>query len=401
MHRLMTAGAAVTIALATPATAQDACGGGGQWIGGDEAQSDITQAETFQEQMALVLGGNQHLSLFTLSADTAVRVEAQGRGNADPQIELIDASGTVILSDDDSGGDGAARAEADLAAGTYCLATSSFDGTPMTAFVRVGRTEQEALTPGLTTEEPETGAVEDDLSQCSVAPDLGTFAGALSGEASVAQTPLWRFTLDAPAAITIRAENEDADPYLTLYDMAQTLIAENDDADGLNARIDISSPLDAGEYCVSVRALSDETLPIAISLGAYDPVAALAALYASGDAAPPLDGSVAVTDLGTIATRLRQDVQVGENAVWYSLSVDSAGLLLIEAISATGDGDPSLVLFDDLGRKLGFNDDAGDGYDSLLAARVNPGTYIVGVREVAAGTESPMRLLFERYVPAP
>ncbi|MEO0905512.1 MAG: ABC transporter substrate-binding protein, partial [Pseudomonadota bacterium] len=71
-----TAIATLMLGAATPALAQDICGGAGsngQWIGGDEASSDITTADVYREQMALVLGGNEYVSLFTLSAPTDVR----------------------------------------------------------------------------------------------------------------------------------------------------------------------------------------------------------------------------------------------------------------------------------------------------------------------------------------
>ncbi len=99
--------------------------------------------------MALVLGGNEYVSLFTLSAPTDIRVEAAGRGSGDPIIDLLDSTGGMILSDDDSGGNAASRAETSLDAGTYCMSLRSYDGGPMTAFVRIGRQEQEALTEGV------------------------------------------------------------------------------------------------------------------------------------------------------------------------------------------------------------------------------------------------------------
>jgi len=149
--------------FAVPAFAQDAAcnglGANGQWIGGAEASSDIATAADYQEQMALVLSGNQYVSLFSLSAPTTVRLEAAGRGSGDPQIDLIDGTGAIILSDDDSGGNGSARAEVALDPGTYCVSLNSFDGSPMTAFVRMGRLDQEPLTEGIgeTTGSIETG----------------------------------------------------------------------------------------------------------------------------------------------------------------------------------------------------------------------------------------------------
>ena len=65
-----------------------------------------------------------------------------------------------------------------------------------------------------------------------------------------------------------------------------------------------------------------------------------------------------------------------------------------------GQGDPTLVLFDDFGREIAYNDDNGSSLDSLLTARVMPGTYLVGVRQLSEGTQALTRMLFERYVPA-
>ena len=295
-HSLRTS-TALTLAmfgLATPALAQDGlCGGvgtGGQWIGGDEAASDITTVDNYQEQMALVLGGNEYISLFTLSEGTDVRVEAAGRGAGDPVIDLLDATGGVILSDDDSGGNAASRAETYLEAGTYCMSLRSYDGGPMTAFVRVGRQDQEPLTDGVSV----TSGGNSDGS-CADATPLGGIGSVAS--ASVNETPYWSFTLDAPSPISITAENESADPVITLYGPNDFYIDENDDFDGLNSRIDVTDALDAGTYCIAMSALSDDNAPITVSVEAYDAAAALQALYARGEAAPPLDGSIPVLSL--------------------------------------------------------------------------------------------------------
>jgi len=64
-------------AFAVPVAAQDLCGGagtGGQWIGGSQEASDIASADSYQEQMALVLGGNSHVALFSVSEQASVRV---------------------------------------------------------------------------------------------------------------------------------------------------------------------------------------------------------------------------------------------------------------------------------------------------------------------------------------
>lgn len=385
---------------ATTAWAQDnICGGvgaGGQWIGGSAEGSDIATSPDYLEEMALVLAGSEHFSIFSLSAPSSVRVEAQGRGAGDPLFDLLDNDGNIIVSDDDSGGNGASRAEIELDAGTYCVAMSSFDGGPMTAFVRVGLTSHEPLTEGVSAGGGST-AID---GSCAEAPDLGTLEGPLSASGSADSAPFWRFTLPTDMPISITANNEAADPVITLYDIDENYITENDDADGLNSRIDWPDRLAAGDYCINVTALSDTSLPIDIEVSEYDPEAALAALYAQGEASPPMDGSVPIKDLGAIQGRVREDAQISDRATWYSVNMDQAGLLVVEAISADGTGDPWVAIFDDLGRRLTVNDDHGDSYDSFAAARVQNGTYLVAVKEVSPGTQSFVRLVFERFVPA-
>ncbi|KJZ21107.1 PPC domain-containing protein [Loktanella sp. S4079] len=399
MHFLNLRSSALAVAmlgLAAPAYAQDAiCGGagaGGQWIGGDQASSDIATASSYQEQMALVLGGNDYVSLFTLSEGADVRMEAAGRGAGDTIIDVLDSNGSVVISDDDSGGNAASRAETYLDAGTYCVSVRSYDGGPMTAFVRVGLQEHEPLTEGLMVS---TGG--SDASGCETATPFGALGTSVS--ASVSETPHWSFTLDAPTQVSITAENETADPVITLYGPNEVYIDENDDFDGLNSRLDITETLEPGTYCVAMAALSDENAPITVSISEYDAEEALQALYARGEAAPPLDGSVPFTALGELATRLRQDVQANDDVTWFTLDVTDSSLIVVEAIGG-GNSDPWLVIYDDLGREIGQNDDYGDGLDSLVMSRVQPGTYIIGVRQYDSGGSGLIRLVAERYVRA-
>jgi hypothetical protein len=102
---------------------------------------------------------------------------------------------------------------------------------------------------------------------------------------------------------------------------------------------------------------------------------------------------------GPLATRLRQDVQSTDATTWFSFDVASPGLVVIEAVT-NNMGDPMLVLYDDFGREVAFNYDNGSSLDSLIAARVMPGTYVVGVRQMYAEAPVLTRMLFERYVPA-
>lgn len=393
----MTLAGGLIALTALPAAAQDAdlCGGVGanaQWLGGDEASSDLSLVPSHVEQMALVLLRNEYVGLFSVSQAGEYRIEAAGRGGGDTVIDVRSANGTIVASDDDSGGDAASRAETFLDPGTYCVSMRSFDGGPLTGFVRAGRLEHEPLTAGFTTE-PGGGTGECDL---SVAQELA-LGTPVSNAWSVRNT--YSLTLDGPTAITVTAENQDADPILTLFDPTGNWIAENDDFDGLNSRIDMADPLPAGQYCISLDLYGDESVPITVTAKEYDPEEVLMNLYARGDASPPLDGSYPVTNLGELQTRLREDLNVGADAAWYSIDVFEPGLVLVEAI-AQGQGDPVLVMYDDLGRQVGYNDDAEGTLNSLLTVRVQPGTYLIAVRQLDNQTQGFIRMVMQRYVPA-
>jgi len=382
---------------ALPVAAQNAdlCGGTGanaQWLGSEEATSDLSTAPTYLEQMALVLLRNEYVGLFTVSETGDYRIEAQGRGSGDTVIEVRSATGEIVAADDDSGGGGASRAETSLAPGTYCVSMRSFDGTPLTGFVRAGRMDQAPLTTGLTPTPDDTGA------QC----DLTTAQTLVLGEPvsqSWATQNTFRIQLDAPMSLTLTAQNEDADPILSLFDANGTRLAENDDFDGLNSRIDMTDPLPAGVYCIALDLYGDEDVPITVTASAFDAQGRLENLYAQGEASPPLDGSYPVTSLGELQTRAREDATIGRDATWYAFDVYEGGLVMVEAF-AQGQGDPVLTMFDDLGRQVGYNDDNNGSLDALLAVRVQPGTYLVAVRQLDAQTTGVVRMVFERYVPA-
>lgn len=103
-RQLSTALATSIFALAAlPATAQDAnlCGGIGttaQWLGADEASSDISTADSYIEQMALLLLRNEYVGLFTVSQDGDYCIEAQGRGGGDTVLDIRDAAGEIVAA---------------------------------------------------------------------------------------------------------------------------------------------------------------------------------------------------------------------------------------------------------------------------------------------------------------
>ena len=387
--------AAICVGSAGASFAQEYCAGigsSGQWIGGTEAFSDLTTSPDYAEQMALVMGENEYIALFSLSDTTPTRIEAEGRGSGDPMIEIYDSAGYLVATDDDSGGGVSARSEITLDSGTYCVALRSYDSAPMTAFVRVGRQEHEPLTDGYVPgNDTGSGACFGPLPNDELVDELPSTA-------TIGDINAYRFTLAEPRALTLTATNTAADPYITLYDGNGNYIDENDDWDDLNSRIEITYPLDAGDYCVEVDALSDASQPITVTLETLTEEEAMRAMYDRGEAAPPLDGSYPVTDLGQLQNRQRVDLQNGTTVTWYSLDIPEGGAIVVEAVSLNGMGDPYLILFDDFGREVAYNDDTNE-LDPVLAARVSAGTYTLGVGEYNDGT-SPVRMILERFIPA-
>jgi hypothetical protein len=393
---------------AIPAAAQGLCGGvgdSGQWIGGAPETSDVAVAGAHLEQMALVLMGNEYVALFDVTAATDVRIEAEGRGAGDPVIDLRDAAGNIIASDDDSGGNGASRLEMFLDPGSYCVSMRSFDGTPMTAFVRVGLLSHEPLTDGFVALPDDGMMPPENFALCDLNTAVPMAEGAIDSmlEGGVTFTgaaqdfPYLSFRIESDRMLTITAENEMADPVIAFYDEYGSWLGENDDFNGLNSQIDVNYPLFPGTYCLSLSALSDPAAPITVTVRAFDEAAAMQGMYERAEAAPPLDGSWPVTVMGALDGRVRQDVMASDTATWFAFDVAEGGLVLVESVTANGAGDTVLTLYDDLGRQVAWNDDANNTLDSMLSVRVMPGTYLVAVRQYSA-TPVMTRLVFERYV---
>ncbi len=389
---------------AAPVFAQDVqlCGPAlpaGPWAGGSAELSDISTAGGAFNQIGVVPPGGNFVTQFSVSTSGLVRLEAAGQNGADTVIDLYDSAGQLVVTDDDSGGGWDSRAEVSLAPGQYCLATRSYYGEMITADIRIGQASHPALT---------LGSGGSNILACT-AETLATPLGGgpidrLPGSEAeatntISGTPYYRFSIGEQTPITIRATNPSADPYIYIYDANGALIAENDDYNSLNSRIDFTEGLAAGTYCIGMRALTNPNLPVTVSVSSFDQGDMMRDLFASGEASPPADGSsYPVTPLGTLEAQLLRDTSVGGDAVWHSFEVPESGLVLIDAIGV-GNSDPMISLFDALGRPLGFNDDANGSLDSQLTARVNPGTYMLGVMQYH-GQPGAIRIALERFIPA-
>ncbi|NKX46447.1 DVUA0089 family protein [Roseicyclus persicicus] len=416
-RRTLPAALVALAALAGPAAAQGvSCGGvgdGAPWLGGAREGSDLaTVAAPLGLSNLAVAPGTRAAAVFTLGRPMAVRLEAAPvDAFGDTIVELFDGNGRLVVLDDDSGGGLASRAEVELPAGDYCVAVTGYAGLGVTANLQVSRLEMAALTPGLaggfsgTEGMPLFVGVQPCLPGTPATPlgqgpvDAQLMQG-LRATNTILGAPYYRFTLASPQALTIRADNPAADPYIYLFDGQGVLLAENDDYESLNSRIDMTRPLPAGDYCIAMRSLSDPNLPVTVTVTGFDARAAAAEQYASGEAAPPLDGSWPVTDLGRLPPMLSRDWRVpGGQAQWFVMEVPTPGLLLVTA-DEINDSDPVVTFFDAAGRMLGMNDDSNGTLNSQLAVPVRPGRYLLAVRQYAPSYQGMIRIGVTRYVPA-
>jgi len=410
--------AALCLAAAPAAAQEVSCGGlgdGAAWIGGLALTSDIVASpDPLFLGAAQAAAGARFVTLFSVASPGEYRIEARPTdGVGDPLLELFDEAGALVVIDDDSGGGLASRAELPLQPGRYCLALSGFGGDSVAADLQVSRLDQAAITVGLaggfagTEDLPPFVGVQPCLPTTRATP-LGTGAidtqlslGAVATN-SASAAPYYRFSIDSPQTISVRAENPEADPYIYLFDGAGNLLDENDDAgNSLNSRLDFTRALQPGTYCIGMRALSDPDLPITLSVRAYDAAAAAAEQYAYADAMPPLGGAYPVADLGVLPSLSVRDLRVpSDRAQFLSFEIDTPGLILITADEVI-DSDPWLRVFDGVGTMIAENDDANGTLNSEVAVRVRPGRYTVAVRQYSTASNGTVRLALQRYVPAP
>lgn len=368
----------------------------GGWIGGSFETSDLAVAPVELETMSIAPVGQSIVSYFVLSAAADLRLEAQGALGSDTIIELFDATGQSIAADDDSGGELDSRIEMSLEAGTYCLQTSSYADALLSATIRIGRQEHEALTAGI---EAAGG-----MCDLNGAPMLTL--NNVEGEFRIRETIIpdensyVGLIVEQSAPLLVEARNEAADPVLTIYDENGEQIGYNDDFDGLSAGVEFAEGLAPGTYCLAIDTYSDSAAPVAVEVSRFDAEAALMRDYRNGTVPPPLGGAYPVTDLGLLNGRLAQSTTLGSDALWFVVEMDTAALLRVDAIGQDGD-DPVLELFDEFGASLNRNDDISyEDYSSRFYEELFPGIYYVAVTNNNSG-QSQIRLGLRQYVPMP
>lgn len=375
------------------AAAQDvACQGldDSSWIAGAQDASDVaTAAEALEANSFVPLGGFSN-TRFTLSQDAMVRYEVRGSFGGDPIAYLYNESGEQVDMNDDGAVDYGVLSEVSLPAGNYCLAVQNVENGLLPVDIRIGRTEHEPMQQSVADVAPGMGCFElDDLEEVDVsAPFTREFE--IFGQAGVT------FTLTEPMSLTLNAIGQGNDPLLSLESEDTGLVDENDDMVGLDARLDMADPLPAGRYCVGVDTYEQNGSGVTLEIKPLDLEELKVQRINAGEISPLPGSGHPITDLGTLNGRIIRDVEIGADFTWFSISVDSESMILVESM-VVNDSDPTSVLFDEVGRELDRNDDFGTDYGSRVLSPVSAGTYLLGIGSVNETTEQ-TRVIIDQYV---
>lgn len=263
----------------------------------------------------------------------------------DPYLLLLNEDGDEIASDDDGAGDLNSRIAAfELPEdGTYTIVVRSYEnqfgGNPITGeYTLTLESEDEAVVV-----EPEEGQIA-----------YGdTVEGTLDdSEAGVTYT----FEGEAGDVVTIRLESDDFDPFLVLLDEdGEEVTVDDDGAGSLNAQISGFELPEDGTYTIVVTSFSNRSSGTPIT-GDY--VLTLAAgdepVVVQSDGDEIAYGDIIEGELSNNAEGVRYTFE-GEMGDEVSITLES------------DDFDAYLILYDEDGNELTFNDDFGGSTDSRIS----------------------------------
>jgi len=262
-------------------------------------------------------------------------------GNLDPMITLENENRIQLDSDDDGGGNRDAKILRLMNPGKYMLNVTSVGASS-------GKYRLSANVIGLRTI------------------SLGK---SVNNSLEAGEIHAYRLTLTKNTHVTIDQENSgqgNLDPYLVVLDKSGGKITDDDSGGNRNARI--NRELIAGDYIVVAKGLG-------VSRGGYklsvNPFRAV----------PDVQTSISLGE-----TRVGSLHSSGQR-VSYSLTIASAGTVIIRAKQATGSTVDAVVeLYDAQGVMVASDDDSGGNRNALLIRQLNPGNYRVVVRSYGNNT---------------
>lgn len=310
----------------------------------------------------------------TLTAGTAYQLRASRteiNGLADPYLTLYGRSGSVIATNNNSGGDNNALIRfTPTVSGTYYLGARGYATTDRGGYTVAANTADDH---GAT---PETAG------------QVATTGTATSGAIErVGDQDWYAVTLNGGTTYSLRLNRATtgglSDPYLSLYNVQGDLIAENDDGGANGNALLVYTNLTSGTYYLGVRDYGQGTGNYRLS------------------AVANVTNTVQDDYLSTTTTTGRVTVDAPDGTAgrietaWDSdlfavtLSAGVSYRLRVTATASGGLNDPYLTLYNASGAVLAYNDDSGGTRNSLIVfTPAETGSYFLGVKDYSNGTGS-------------
>ena len=258
-------------------------------------------------------------------------------GEFDTVLEVFDASGASIASNDDFSGTDS-RIEQVFASGDYCVRARSFAGEGSAFTMAVSGAD--IAPPVLPCGDPARTAV--------LAAGFGRAATpvVLQGEVDPDLRQSW-FSLNIAESIDLRLDSRSLviDTMIELHDSSGALLEQNDDGpDGTDSRIETA--LEPGDYCVTVRGYGESAGPFDLSL-----------VPAGMEPPPPQmerpDPATAtsVENMGALGDAVRSYTIGGDATLWASFTLEASASVIVNGMSISSDF--SVALFAEDGTPLG------------------------------------------------
>jgi len=300
--------------------------------------------------------GQEHVYILEIQEAGRVVIEMdQIDGTIDPYLELYTMNNVEIETNDDGGRGFNSQIARNLDAGRYRIVAREF-GRDDSGRYRLAVNAQGA---GSTV----TGI------PIEVGESLSSYIN--GGEPQ-------RFLIELSEAQRVqidmeRGDNSNIDPYLELVDQYGLPITSNDDGgQGLNSRI--ATFLERGQYQIIASDLGDN------DTGGFR-------LTIVGEGSDPIDGIPI-----EVGQTLDSHIASGEQQ-YFVLELDSEETIQIDMLrDAAGSIDPYLVLADQYGSEIEYNDDGGDGFNSRIRRTLEAGRYTLIARDLGNRRSGPFQI---------
>lgn len=380
------------------------------WFGESAEGSDLSTSDAALNQTLNLPAGKKAVLAFKVgAAGSGMRIELAPQDSSDPTLQILNASGELVGSNDDYGSGLGSRVEADLAAGNYCAVIEEVNNAAMVVNARASRYDQPALIADGGGETSSTIAACTSTTEAQPFSEAALSAAVSSGRVNlgvqVPGTKYLRLELAEPTPLVFRATANGPDPQIALFDGTGSLIAQNDDAEDLNSRLDFPDALAAGTYCLGVSSVNDAPGRIDVSAEKLDRASYLRAAFERGEI-PPTAGSGFTAEPLDLKSTQPTVALLGNAAAWYELNVEEETVLIVNAYGQMAGIDTKLRLFGPNGQMIEEIDDVEGSTDARIGPRLfQPGRYSVALMKVGSsdggvGATRPVMISTERFVRA-